>query len=115
MPRFVRFLATGLVNTGFGYAVFVVGLLVGLQPATALAMQFALGIPFNFLVHGRYVFGPKGTARLPAYALAYLALYGVNLWLLGLLIPTLAASAAQALLLLPMAGLSFIVLSRVMR
>ena len=113
--RFLRFLVTGVVNTGFGYGVFLLGLLVGLEPSLALALQFALGIPFNFIVHGQFVFGPAAWSRIPLYALAYGALYGANLCALAVLVPLLPPAAAQAVLLLPMAALSFVLLSRIMR
>lgn len=113
--RFLRFLGVGVVNTGFGYAVFCAGLLSGLPPSYALALQFALGIPFNYLLHGRYVFGVGGIARLPLYAAAYLALYSVNLVVLERLDDLLSPAVAQGFLILPMAGLSFVVLSRLLR
>lgn len=113
--RFVRFLGTGILNTAFGYGVFLAGLTLGLPPGLALALQFALGIPFNYMVHGRLVFGTRGIGRLPLYALAYLALYGVNLVALRALADLMPAAVAQALLILPMAMLSFVVLSRLMR
>ena len=113
--RFLRFLVTGLVNTAFGYGVFCLGLLLGMGPPMALALQFALGIPFNFIVHGRFVFGRAAWSRLAPYGLAYLVLYGMNLGALALLVPALAPAIAQALLLLPMAVLSFVLLSRIMR
>ncbi|CAM4080467.1 GtrA family protein [Palleronia rufa] len=113
--RFARFLGTGVVNTGFGYGVFLLGLTLGLAPGLALALQFALGIPFNYMLHGRYVFGTRGVGRLPSYALAYLVLYGVNLLFLWALSEVMPAAIAQGLMLLPMAALSFLVLSRLMR
>lgn len=113
--RFLRFLGVGVVNTCFGYAVFCAGLLSGLSPSYALALQFGVGIPFNYLLHGRYVFGVGGIARLPLYAISYLALYSVNLVVLERLDDLFSPAVAQAILILPMAGLSFIVLSRLLR
>ena len=113
--RFARFLGTGVVNTAFGYGVFLLGLSVGLAPGLALALQFGLGIPFNYLLHGRFVFGTRGIGRLPYYAAAYLVLYGINLLCLRALASVIPAALAQGLMLLPMAALSFLVLSRLMR
>lgn len=113
--RFLRFLGTGVVNTAFGYGVFLAGLLAGLPPTHALALQFTLGIPFNFFLHRRLVFAVGGVGRLPLYAAAYLTLYGLNLVLLQGLAAALPPAMAQGLLMLPMACLSFLVLSRIMR
>jgi len=113
--RFLRFIGTGALNTAFGYGVFCLGLAAGLGPGQALALQFSLGIPFNYAVHGRLVFGYSGYGRLPAYAAVYLCLYALNLVVLKALVLMLPAALAQAALILPMAGLSFLVLSKLLR
>lgn len=113
--RFLRFIGTGALNTGFGYGVFLLGLAAGLGPGQALALQFGLGIPFNYAVHGRFVFGHRGYGRLPAYAAVYLSLYAVNLVALRGLVVVLPAALAQAVLILPMAVLSFLILSKLLR
>ena len=112
---FLRFIGTGALNTAFGYGVFCLGLALGLGPGWALALQFGLGIPFNFAVHGRFVFGHAGYGRLPAYAAVYLGLYALNLAGLTGLTLVLPAALAQAALILPMAALSFLTLSKLLR
>ena len=41
-------------------------------------MSFALGVAWNYVTTARLVFGMRGIGRMPAYALAYLAVYALN-------------------------------------
>ena len=84
MWRFIKFLAVGLLNTAFGYAVYVVCILAGFAPQTALAIAFAIGVVWNYLTHARIVFKTGGYRRLPAYVVVYAILYGINRWALDL-------------------------------
>ncbi|MGB3147026.1 MAG: GtrA family protein [Paracoccaceae bacterium] len=115
LGRFVRFLGVGVLNTGFGYAVFAALVLGGLGAQPALALAFALGVLWNYMTHARLVFGASGLARLLPYGLAYAAIYGINALALHLALGAgLSPLLAQALLVLPMAVLSFILISRVL-
>lgn len=79
LRRFAKFLLVGVLNTVVGYAFYAVFLLLTpLGPQGALAAAFALGVIWNYFTTARYVFGTTGFARLPAYALAYLAVYALN-------------------------------------
>jgi putative flippase GtrA len=80
--KFLRFVAVGVLNTGVGYGIYLVGLLVGLSPAMALAVAYALGATFNYFSTGRLVFRAGGVALLPRFLLAYAAVYVFNLALL---------------------------------
>ena len=77
--RFARFLVVGVVNTAIGYGLYALFLLAtSLDPQGALALAFALGVLWNYLTTARFVFGTRGYSRLPAYAVAYLAVYALN-------------------------------------
>ena len=113
--RFLRFLAVGVVNTGFGYGVYAGLILLGLTPQPALAIAFAIGILWNYMTHARLVFGTSGIARILPYAGAYALIYGINAFALGRALATgLSPLAAQALLVLPMALLAFVLISAVL-
>ncbi|MEV8466709.1 GtrA family protein [Fluviibacterium sp. DFM31] len=113
--RFVKFLAVGVLNTGFGYALYAVLVLLGLGPQAALALAFACGVVWNYFTHARLVFSAKGTARMPAYAAVYAGLYALNAaGLAGLLRLGMGPIVAQAVLVLPAAALSFIAISKVL-
>jgi len=113
--RFIRFLGVGVLNTAFGYAAYAILVFLGLTPQPALALAFALGILWNYLTHARLVFGTSGAARIVPYAAAYGLIYAVNaLALARALALGVNAYTAQALLVLPMAALSFFLISLVL-
>jgi putative flippase GtrA len=113
--RFLRFLAVGLLNTGFGYALYALLVWVGLSPQPALALSFAAGVMWNYMTHARLVFDQAGFRRLLPYVGAYLAIYLVNAAALQIALRAgLAPLLAQALLVLPMAALAFMLISRVL-
>jgi len=114
--RFVKFLALGLVNTAFGYAVFALLILLGLGPQIALALSFAIGVLFNYVLSARLIFAQRGFRKLPLYALAYVGVYFLNAFCLHTAIDAgLQPLIAQALLTPLAAVLTFVLISRVMR
>ena len=114
--RFVKFLFVGVVNTAFGFAVYAILLrLLGLPWQWALALSYVIGILWNFGTHGRIVFGTRGLGRLPAYVGAYVVLFFLNRWALkGAIASGMSELWAQALLVLPMAMVAFVLVSFVL-
>ena len=112
--QFVWFLITGVLNTAFGYAVYVVGLLAGLSPAIALATATVIGACFNYVSTGRLVFNHSSLRRLPQFLVAYGTIYLVNIlalhWLLSM---GVGAAVAQGVLTPFVAALSFVILKLV--
>jgi len=108
--QFARFLAVGLLNTAFGYAVFAVLVLAGMPPMPALVLTYVVGITFNFFTTGRLVFGSRRNSAFVRFVAAYGVIYLANLALYKL-----AESAgapplvAQALCLPPVAVFSFVI------
>ncbi len=112
MARFLKFLAVGVLNTAFGYAVYAVLVLLGMTPQPALALAFVIGVIWNYGTHARLVFGTSGFGRMPHYVGAYLLIYGVNaLALAAALRAGVAPLLAQGVLAVLMAGLSFLLIS----
>jgi putative flippase GtrA len=102
----LRFLLVGLLNTGFGYAAFAGLTLLGSAPLAALVGATLAGMAFNFQTLGRLVFRTNG--RVWRFIMVYAAVLDVNwLGLWALREVGVGALAAQAVLVLPMAGLSF--------
>jgi putative flippase GtrA len=109
--RFVRFLLVGGLNTAFGYGVYALTLFLGAHYAVAATLSTVLGVLFNFFTTGTLVFGQRDPSRLHRFVAVY-----VVTWAVGIL----ALKAARALeidlylagfvLLLPSAGLSFLLL-----
>jgi putative flippase GtrA len=113
--RLIRFLAVGVVNTAVGYSIYAVLVLLGMPPQPALALACGLGVLWNYGIHARLVFGTEGYRRLPAYAASYLLIYGINAFALAqALTRGFHPLAAQAVLAVVMAGLSFVLLSVVL-
>jgi len=103
----LRFALAGLVNAGFGYGVFALLVLIGLWPGVALAAATVAGVAFNFQTSRRYVFRTGG--HVFRFLAVYTAILALNWTALSLLrrcgLPELGG---QALLTLPIAGLSFL-------
>lgn len=113
--RFVRFVLVGVANTAFGYGVYAMGVLAGLPPQIALALQFALGVLWNFTLHARLVFARRGWARLPAYIAAYVAIYLTNAVALRMMIGLGVGPLWAQLAILPgIVVLSWLLIRRVM-
>jgi putative flippase GtrA len=109
----LAFVAVGVLNTAVGYSVYALALSAGAAPRRAVAVQFVLGVLWNFSTHRTLVFGVGGLSRLPAYALGYLAIYLVNIALLEALMRTgFGPYAAQALAMPAVVVLSYAIVAR---
>ncbi|MES2972787.1 MAG: GtrA family protein [Pseudomonadota bacterium] len=109
LPRFVRFLLVGLLNTGIGYALFTLFTLTGFSSATALGMTYVFGVISNFFTTGRLVFGTARPALFLKFVGVYLVIYLINLGLLGVLTDNgINKLLAQAALVPFMAVLSYV-------
>ena len=105
----VRFVAVGLLNTAFGYGLFY--LLLGLTERTmlSLAIATAAGVLFNFATTGRLVFANRDIRRLSRFIGVYVVIFAINaVALVALEALGMRAAAGQALLLAPLAVLSFL-------
>ncbi|WP_161957104.1 GtrA family protein [Aestuariivirga litoralis] len=97
--RILRFLLVGGLNTVFGFAVYGLGLALGLAPEIALAVAFVVGVAFNFLTTGRIVFRQSRLGLLPRFIAVYCAVYVMNaLALRGLIEAGLSPLVAQLIL-----------------
>lgn len=114
--RLIKFLLVGLLNTAFGYAVFLVAVLLGAPPQMALVLQFCLGCLWNYFMHARLVFEHDGYRQMPLYLLAYGAIYCVNALALAAIIAAGAtALIAQAVLTPVIAVLSYFLISKILK
>lgn len=106
--QFFRFLGVGVLNTIFGYGVFLIMLLLGLYPSIALFVATIAGILFNFKSIGLLVFGNASKNRLIPFIIQYVFLYILNWLLLQILMNQgMKPAIVQLILLLPIAVLSF--------
>jgi len=108
--QFIRFLWVGVLNTIFGYGVFLVMLSLGFNPSIALLLATIAGILFNFKSIGHLVFGNTSKNKLIPFVGQYVFLYILNWFLLQELMDHgVKPAIVQLILLLPMAILSFII------
>ena len=107
--QFIRFLAVGGLNTLFGYVVYLAGLGVRLSPEMALLMATCVGSLFNYLTTGRLVFRHQTLDQLIPFVGTYALIYLINLGAIRLVLSAgLSPALAQAVLIPPMAVLSFV-------
>lgn len=81
--RIALFLAVGLINTVFGYGVYVLCVAAGCGPALSVIVSTVAGVCFNFRTLGA-VFMAQGPARLPRFLAVYALLTPMNIALLRL-------------------------------
>ncbi len=106
-----RFVAAGVVNTGFSYGVYAAFLWLGISyPLANLAVMIS-GVLIGFMTQGHFVFRRLEGRRFPSFVLSWLTLWGLNVMLIGLLLPFTRdnAYAAGAIALIMIVPLSFIV------
>ncbi len=111
--RFVKFLVVGVANTAFGFAVYAVLLrLFGLPWQWALGLSYVLGVLWNFVTHGRIVFGTQGLAPAAGLCAGLRGALLLNKWVLSATIDAgMSELWAQALLVFPMAMVAFVLVS----
>lgn len=108
LVRFAKFLVTGGINTGFGYASYAALVLTGLPLWLAVTGSTLMAIVFNFYTYGGLVFGDTSASLLPRFLAFYLGLGLTNFLLLHALTGWgLGPLLAQALLLPVLAVLGF--------
>ncbi|WP_165801458.1 GtrA family protein [Kaistia algarum] len=108
--RPARFIGVGILNTIFGYLVYLFWIAVGLRPELALAVSTSIGACFNYVTTGRLVFRHSSPNRIVHFFASYAALYVVNaLALRELVAAGVRPALAQGLLVLPFAIISYLV------
>jgi putative flippase GtrA len=107
--QFAKFLAVGVLNTAFGYAMFSLFLFVGLHYALASLCALLVGIVFSFKTMGKLVFGSRDNGLLFKFFCMYLAVYLLNVGFLSAAKQLqMNLYLANALFIVPMAVLSFV-------
>ena len=85
LTNFLRFVLTGALNTGFGYASYAALVLTGMPLWLAVGGSTGMAIMFNFYSYGSLVFRNTSARVMPRFLLFYTALglanYGLLHWL----------------------------------
>lgn len=108
--KFFKFLIVGVINTLFSYFLYVIFVSIGLAANIALLFQYILGVIWNFKTTGTIVFNNKNNKLIFKFIASYIFTFTINSILLKLLINYVNEYLAQAVLILPIALLSFIIL-----
>jgi putative flippase GtrA len=106
--QFVRFLLTGGINALVGFSFYSALILLKLHYSLAIFLALIFGVLFNFKSYSSLVFDNSDNKVIFKFALVYLANYfctTFSTWLLLYLIPN--TIAVGAILILPMAALTF--------
>lgn len=107
--QFLVFVIVGVFNTIFGYGFYWVFLQLGLHYSLAILISTVMGILFNFKTIGKYVFQSHRNELIVQFCFVYVILYLLNI--LGIKLISsygLSYAVSGALMLLPMAPLSFL-------
>ena len=115
--KFARFLLVGVLNTLFSYFLYGTLILIGLDYKYAVLLATILGVLFNFQTTGRLVFGSKNNKLIFRFVLVYVATFLLNVEALRV-VDAMNINIEQktkmliagAILLLPMAVLSFVLM-----
>lgn len=107
--QFIRFLAVGIINSAFGYGVFAALVKCGVHYSVALFVATVTGVVFNYRTIGRLVFRNRSDGLLLRFAGVYSIVYAANVGSMKILLLSGAGTLVSgAILLLPMASLSYI-------
>lgn len=111
--RFVKFVCVGSINTLFGYGCFSFLLYIGLHYTLAVLLSTILGVLFNFKSTGILVFRSYDNGRIFRFIACYAMIYLLNIVGMEMLLQSeFTPYVAGAILIVPMAILSFILQKR---
>ena len=107
--RFFKFLLVGILNTLFAYTIYALLITIGLNVNLALFLQYIAGVLWNFKTTGALVFKNSDNKLLLKFILSYFFTFLLNSVLLKFLISYVNGYIAQAVLVMPIAVISFLI------
>lgn len=111
--KFMKFLFVGAMNTAFGYFIYALFLTLHASHNIALTIQYILGVLWNFKTTGVIVFKNRDNTRIVRFFLSYVFTYSINLVCLNVLVALdVNKYLAQAIMVLPIAVLSFLIFKK---
>lgn len=110
--KFFKFLFVGFLNTVVSYLLYAFFVAVGFIANIALFLQYILGVLWNFKTTGSIVFKNHNNKLIFKFIGSYIFTFTLNSFLLDFLINKIALNEylAQAILVLPVAFVTFIIL-----
>lgn len=110
--KFLKFLFVGFLNTLFSYFLYAAFVTVGMKANVALFFQYIIGVLWNFKTTGTIVFKNNDNKLVFKFILSYIFTFFINSVLLAILNKFLNDYLAQAILILPIALISFIIFKK---
>jgi len=107
--KFFKFLFVGALNALFSYTIYAFFILIGLKANLALFFQYILGVLWNFKTTGSIVFKNNNNKLIFKFIFSYIVTFFINSILLNILTKFLNDYLAQAILILPIAVISFLI------
>ena len=105
---FIKFIFIGIINTIFGYGIYLLFLLIGFNFVIAALLSTILGIIFNFFTTGRFVFKSTNNYLIFKFVMVYIFIYLFTISGLSILyLYGISYEIGGALMLAPNALLSF--------
>jgi|TARA_B110000003_G_C16605482_1_gene517331 putative flippase GtrA len=105
---FIKFIFIGIINTIFGYGIYLLFLLIGFNFVIAALLSTILGIIFNFFTTGRFVFKSTNNYLILKFVMVYIFIYLFTISGLSILyLYGISYEIGGALMLAPNALLSF--------
>lgn len=108
--KFFKFLFVGALNTLFSYFLYALFVAIGFKANLALFFQYVIGVIWNFKTTGVLVFKNNNNKLIFKFVLCYIFTFILNSVLLKLLLNYTNSYIAQAILILPIAIVSFLLL-----
>ncbi len=105
---FHKYIIVGMINTLFGYLMFVIFIYLSFHYSIAVLFSTILGVIFNFITYGKYVFNNTSLSKIWRFVIVYIFIYSINiLGLYCLKLYTINIYIAGAILILPLALIGF--------
>ncbi len=108
--KFFKFMLVGVLNTAFAYTIYAIFVLIGLKANLALLFQYIIGVLWNFKTTGSIVFKNNNNRLIFKFIFSYIVTFIINSMCLKFLTHYLNDYISQAILVLPVAILSFLIM-----
>lgn len=84
--QMLRFILVGVLNTGFSYSIYAVGVYLGMRYQVANLVSLVIGILFSFKTQGLLVFGNSSNRLLGRFIISWTVIYLCVIGLIGRLL-----------------------------
>ena len=100
----------GLLNSIFGFLVFIIFAFTGLSTWKVLLISNLIGILFNFFTIGNFVFFEAKISQIPKFLISYIVIYLTYLGLITYLEPIFSSRiVAMGIIVVPIAILTYLI------